>query len=346
MKPSLRDKKGMVLILVLSVVVLFTAMIYVFKSDQSMELDLAYNFRDSLQSQYLGSAGVGIATYLLTKNDDEYDADDEDWAKFKLGLIEATSQMQEKLPNCSLDGDIFDECAKLDLNSLVWFDETDNKYKLDDFRKAQLKKLMITVLEIDIREDEFDELVDSICDWIDPDSDKNTAGAEDEYYTTLPEPYECKNGPMDTPEEILLVKGMEKEWFYGEENKYKGIGEFVTVGTKGTVNVNTASKEVLWSLTENMTESMVEEVMKLKPIKDKSQAQKYLDIFKTLTTDEQNFLNNSIPNHKYKVPTVDIKSRLFSVSTKGLTPSGSMVYTKAKLLIDNNTPIIVYYKIY
>ena len=54
MKPLLKDKKGVVLILVLAVCALFYILIFNFKSDQGMERVLAYNFRDSLQSQYLG----------------------------------------------------------------------------------------------------------------------------------------------------------------------------------------------------------------------------------------------------------------------------------------------------
>jgi general secretion pathway protein K len=68
-------------------------------------------------------------------------------------------------------------------------------------------------------------------------------GAEDEYYLSLEPPYHCKNAPMDSIEEILLVKGMKSEYFFTTEN-YDGLKNYVTVGTSGKININTASEMV------------------------------------------------------------------------------------------------------
>ena len=55
---ALKDKRGVVLILVLSMVALFSAMIVNFSSDEALDIELAYNFRDSIQAQYIAMAGV------------------------------------------------------------------------------------------------------------------------------------------------------------------------------------------------------------------------------------------------------------------------------------------------
>ena len=67
------------------------------------------------------------------------------------------------------------------------------------------------------------ELAASIIDWRDEDDEISTGGAEDEYYLLLPEPYNCKNGPLETVEEILLIKGASKELLYGEDTNLNGI---------------------------------------------------------------------------------------------------------------------------
>lgn len=67
------------------------------------------------------------------------------------------------------------------------------------------------------------ELAASIIDWRDEDSEISAGGAEDEYYLLLGEPYNCKNGPLETVEEILLIKGASKELLYGEDTNLNGI---------------------------------------------------------------------------------------------------------------------------
>ncbi|HEY9161458.1 MAG TPA: type II secretion system minor pseudopilin GspK [Desulfomonilia bacterium] len=338
MRPLIKDKKGVVLILVLAVCALFYILIFNFKSDQGMDRALAYNFRDSLQLQYLGSAGVEAAMSILADDDNEYDADDEDWAKFSQFMMVASGSLEDM----NIEGKITDECSKLDINSLVELDG--DIYKKNEFRAAQLKRLMIDVLKIDISDKEADDLINSICDWIDIDNEPQpNGGAEDDYYKTLDEPYDCKDGPMDSPEEILLVKGMKKEWYYGTED-YKGIGQFITAGTnsmgKGVVNLNTASKEVLMCLAPRIDEMTAEQIIDCRPFKKTDEVLKCIPNYDTLVED---------PNEAAKLKAMlDIQSTMFSVDIKGtIVSTGATINTKAKLfVIDNGTPQIVYYKIY
>jgi len=67
------------------------------------------------------------------------------------------------------------------------------------------------------------ELAASIIDWRDENSELSPGGAENEYYLLLPEPYNCKNAPLETVEEVLLIKGATKEILYGEDINLNGI---------------------------------------------------------------------------------------------------------------------------
>jgi|WetSurMetagenome_2_1015567.scaffolds.fasta_scaffold37231_2 general secretion pathway protein K len=339
MRPLIKDKEGVVLILVLAVCALFYILIANFKTDQGMDRALAYNFKGSIQTQYLGSAGVEAAMSILAEDDNEYDSDDEDWAKFPQFMMVASGSLEDMI----IEGNITDECSKLDINSLV--ELSGDKYVKNEFRAAQLEKLMVVVLKIDILPQEAEDLINNICDWIDMDNEPQPkGGAEDEYYKTLDEPYDCKDGPMDSPEEILLVKGMKKEWFYGTED-YKGIGQFITAGTgsmgKGVVNVNTASKEVLESLAPGIDESVVEKIIGCRPFKKINEVLGCIE-------DYNNLVSDPINDPAKLQAMLDVKSNMFSVDIKGTIKStGATVNTKAKLfMIDNGAPQIVYYKIY
>ncbi len=129
------------------------------------------------------------------------------------------------------------------------------------------------------------ELGPSTIDWRDTDETVTSGGAESEYYQTLDDPYQCKNGPLETVEELMLVRGASRDVMYGldvnrngvrdawEDSTLtfttgtitsasqfnRGIAPFVTVyssenndsnsGTK-RVNINTASAQSLKSLLE------------------------------------------------------------------------------------------------
>ncbi|HUV65442.1 MAG TPA: helix-hairpin-helix domain-containing protein [Sedimentisphaerales bacterium] len=67
------------------------------------------------------------------------------------------------------------------------------------------------------------ELAASIIDWRDENSEITPGGAEDEYYLLLPEPYNCKNAPLETVDEILLIKGASEELLYGEDTNLNSI---------------------------------------------------------------------------------------------------------------------------
>ena len=67
------------------------------------------------------------------------------------------------------------------------------------------------------------ELAASIIDWRDEDSEISPGGAEDEYYLLLSQPYNCKNSPLETVNEILLIKGASEEILYGEDTNLNSI---------------------------------------------------------------------------------------------------------------------------
>jgi type II secretory pathway component PulK len=108
--------------------------------------------------------------------------------------------------------------------------------------------------------------VNSILDWIDPDDNPRVQGAESDFYQSYwpDHPYNAKNGPIDDLSELLLIRGVTPELFWGgsvEGNRLYafnpqarrnaspvtsvGLTNLFTPLSAGKININTASAEVL-----------------------------------------------------------------------------------------------------
>ena len=77
--------------------------------------------------------------------------------------------------------------------------------------------------------DEQNSLVDAFKDWTDVDDLARANGAEEEFYRELNPPRHVKNGPVTSPEELLLVYGFTPEMLYGYGNPAR-IEEGILVG--------------------------------------------------------------------------------------------------------------------
>jgi len=60
-----------------------------------------------------------------------------------------------------------------------------------------------------------EDVADAILDWIDSDDETREYGAEVDYYSALDPPYSPKNGPLETVEELLLVRDVTPWLLFG-----------------------------------------------------------------------------------------------------------------------------------
>jgi len=66
-------------------------------------------------------------------------------------------------------------------------------------------------------------IADAILDWIDTDSEARPMGCEDDHYLSLPSPYACPNGPLQSVEELLLVRGVTPQLLFGADANRNGV---------------------------------------------------------------------------------------------------------------------------
>ncbi|MBN1653204.1 MAG: general secretion pathway protein GspK [Deltaproteobacteria bacterium] len=101
------------------------------------------------------------------------------------------------------------------------------------------------------------DIVSAIIDWWDPDQlrtifdpgaqNSTQAGSEDDIYETFVDPYEVKNAPFDSLEELRLVRGIDDDFWatFVEPDPEDPKSRQLTVYASGKVNVNVAKPEVL-----------------------------------------------------------------------------------------------------
>jgi general secretion pathway protein K len=154
-----------------------------------------------------------------------------------------------------------DLSGRIQINQLV-----DQNGKYNDTQKRLLMRFL-KLPEFYLDPERVEDMVDAIKDWIDADSEVTRFGAEDSYYRMLERPYPCKNAPLEFPEELLLIRGITEELYYGTEDR-PGIGSFISTYGEGKVNINTADLLVLKAISEEIDEERAMNIVEYREDED------------------------------------------------------------------------------
>lgn len=244
-RQALASEKGVALMIVLWVMAILMIIVTEFAYTMKVDSAAVSNFKDEAEAYYLASAGVNAALAGISNDYDFVCAGRGGALVFKKRdngvLRDIVMKSAFDLGGGKVSFSIEDESGKINVNSAS--------------REVLAELLRITGVDMAER----DMIADSILDWIDSNDEHYLNGAETDYYSALAHPYKAKNGPADTIEELLLVRGMTPEIFYGTgfvppelemaggggRREYGGIYRFLTVKGDGKLNINTASEAVL-----------------------------------------------------------------------------------------------------
>ena len=197
---SLGANKGTVLIVTIWIVLVLAGLVLVFSRSTRVEAIATANYIASVQADSIARGALQYAiaqlqsdqeVVILTQGEDLFEA-----VELETGFFWVLH------PNLSDDRNytygLTDEASKINLNSAT--------------EEMLLKLPGMT-----------SELASAILDWRDTDSEITPGGAENEYYLLLADPYYCKDGPLETVEEILLLRGASEEILYGEDTNKNGV---------------------------------------------------------------------------------------------------------------------------
>jgi len=231
------NQRGVALLVVLWIFVFLLVVAFDFSTAVREEARAAHRYSNETQGYFLALAGFERGVYEFLHQSagretlgaqERVDIFDGNWREETVG-----------------GGGIFrvrwvDEAGKININ------------------RADEETLRRVFTNVGIREPVRTILVDSIMDWRDPDDLHRVSGAENEYYRSLTPSYTAKNGSFDSVEELLWVRGMTSELFFGyadtnrqrgEDTRGVGLRELFTVDSPiDRVNLRTASAEVIHAL--------------------------------------------------------------------------------------------------
>ena len=197
-------RRGIALIIVMLVITVLGILAGAFAYSMRVEATLARNANHDAEFEWLARSGVELARYVVGQQlsiaSEPYDALNQKWA----GSAAATNELWTgvSLDNVLLGAGSFS----------VKIVDQERKYNLNVADDAALR-LALTLVGVESGEQNV--IVDSILDWRDTDSDPRANGAESDYYLGLKPPYDCKNGPVDDLSELLLIRGVVPEMYFG-----------------------------------------------------------------------------------------------------------------------------------
>lgn len=193
MKTAINKKKGLVIIAVLWTAVLLTVMAAVLGRKSRLDMKICLARMEAVRCKWAARAGIEKAMAVLKEDTTENQTDS------LMDLWADNDQDFNNVPlnQCTFSVQVIDESSKLNINTAT---------------KEQLMGLPNMV----------EEIADAIIDWRDTDDTPSGTGVESGYYESLPYGYMARNGPFRTIRELLLVKGVTEELFYGEDTNLNG----------------------------------------------------------------------------------------------------------------------------
>lgn len=215
------ERPGIVMIAVLVVVAVLSLAAYRFSDFMMAEYQAVNRFHRAVQAKEAANSGVHYAAALLATFDpsqsgNPYDNPglfqnvvvyDGDTALSRIRFSIIALPDPDAGAGATFRYGVMDESGKLNVNALL---------KLDSSGQVA-HDILLKVPGMD------EEKVNALLDWIDPDEEPRQNGAENEYYGTLQPPYKVKNGPFDTLEELLYVKGFTSQIVFGNDRNRNGV---------------------------------------------------------------------------------------------------------------------------
>lgn len=259
-QPIHPGKRGIALVMVMLIVVVFAILAGGLAYSMKVETKLARNSNWDTELEWLGRSGIELAKYFLSQTGPggaQYDALNQRWAG-------GTGETNANLDMLSLTDNVLGHGR-----FSVKIKDADSKFNINlSLVTPEVVNQGLILMGVDAAE--APHIVNAIADWIDRDDDSRVGGdTESDFYMTLQPPYRAKNGPIDDLTELMAIKGITPNMFYGsggnsasatrgiptsnrfnqrfnEEPAYPiGFADLFTTVSSGWININTATAEAL-----------------------------------------------------------------------------------------------------
>ncbi|MCH7988250.1 MAG: general secretion pathway protein GspK [Planctomycetes bacterium] len=246
---SRRD--GVVLLIVLVIIAMLSLASYSFTEIMISEAEATAAFGRDVQARALADSGIElVAAYLGDQSETAEDnfyhnpdlfqsilmrGTDDDVPRYR-GRVSIVAGIENDSTATEIRFGLIDESAKLNINALVAAGSGDDANASENAAATPDDTAGESVGEA-AAEPDFgelrdrlmflpgmtEEIADAILDFIDEDDEAREYGSESDYYAGLDPPYEAKNAPLESLDELLLVNGVTPELMFGIDINRNGL---------------------------------------------------------------------------------------------------------------------------
>jgi general secretion pathway protein K len=321
---SHNKKSGAALIVALWVLIILSLIVGSFAFEVKLESMLVSYKRKQFHAEMLARSGMEYAQAILDKRNEAKELEIEDMEEDKDGFMQAALYVKRGLTTTS-------EIAMGTGSFIVTIEPAESGRNVNMLTREE----WLEILEMaNVPSTEWDTMIDCLEDWIDKGDLHQLNGAEsdDPFYQEAG--YPVKNGPLDSVEELLLIKGWTPEILYGKEEDETGeaifgIADILTVWGDGKINLNTASTNLLLSFAEYEDWELAG-VLEARLGLDREAG--------TLDDGIRSLADVGADGSKFK-----LQSDFVKVTSVG-DVYGNQYRIEAILMLGNKTPVVVYWK--
>jgi general secretion pathway protein K len=249
-------KRGSALVVVLWILMIIALIVSTFAFEMQLESKVITLQRKRFKADQLALAGVELAkAMLLFKDEDETKGSTGERLVHEDPYLNEAAKIADGVPVNMIEP-FGDGTVRLHI------DYEKGRRNIRTLTHDDWKELFD---QAGIPNTDWDSLLDCLDDWQDENDLHMLNGAESDDPFYKKRGYECKNAPVDTVDELLLIKGWTPEILYGTppgeetDKPVAGIANQLTTWGDGKINPNSASPEVLKSL--KITEGMIDAIL-------------------------------------------------------------------------------------
>ena len=219
-------RSGTLLFIVLITVVMLALSAYTFTALMQTEQEAAMLKTRQIQARLLNDSAVDYLRLVLSYDDASIQERGGIWDNAELfqaipveidvdnalivgrfATVSPSMDIDDGTPEGTRFG-LYDEASKINLNVLPF---------TDVYIEGGARQLLMALPNMN------EEIADAIVDFIDSDDEEREFGVESNYYSSLTPGYEAKNGPLDSLDQLLLIKDITPQMLFGMDTNRNGI---------------------------------------------------------------------------------------------------------------------------
>ncbi len=252
-----RSKEGAALLVSLWVLIILSLIVGSFAFEVQLEAMLVSHKRKKFHAEMMALSGIEYARAILDQQSKAKELEIESMDEDQAGFMKAALHVKRGLsitPEVELGDGSFSitmEPAEGGLNINI----LNREDWLDIFEMANIPAT------------EWDAMIDCLEDWIDEGDLHQLNGAESDDPFYEEQGYPVKNGPLDSVEELLLIKNWGEEILYGTDGEEGGdtifgIAKLLTVWGDGKLNINSAAIDAMRAA--GLSDEKIQEIFELR----------------------------------------------------------------------------------